>query len=252
MNRTLLPPKPALLPATHTSITAWPKKRKPSATRRRDTSTPHCLYSPINYEAGYAYPLVVWLHGPDSSEWELRQVMSLVSTRNYIGVAPRGTLRSSAAHRRFGWEQTASAVAESCQRVRHCIEIAHNQLNIHENRIFVAGVGVGGTMALRVGMEHPELFAGAISMGGRVPRGGHAFRRINAARSLPLMISVSPSEGEYSREQVMDDLRLLHSGGFSVSLNLYPDGHGLTDVMLADLNCWMMELACPSTVIASR
>lgn len=107
-------------------------------------------------------------------------------------------------------------------------------------------------MALRVGMEHPELFAGAISLGGRVPRGGHAFRRINAARSLPLMISVSPSEGEYSREQVMDDLRLLHSGGFSVSLNLYPDGDGLTDVMLADLNCWMMELACPSSVIASR
>lgn len=105
-------------------------------------------------------------------------------------------------------------------------------------------------MALRVGLEHPELFAGAISLGGRVPRGGHAFRRLNAARSLPLMMSVSPNEGEFTREQVMDDLRLLHSGGFSVSLNLYPDGDSLTDVMLADVNNWVMGLACPSTVVA--
>lgn len=251
MIRTLLPPQPSLLPATHNSITAWPKKRKrPAPLRRQATSIPHCLYSPINYEAGYAYPMIVWLHGPNSSEGELRQVMPLLNSRNYVGVSPRGTVRTCKEERRFGWEQSASAVAESCHRTRQCIEIACNQFNVHDNRIFVAGYGVGGAMALRVGLEHPELFAGAISLGGRVPRGGHAFRRLNAARSLPLMMSVSPNEGEFTREQVMDDLRLLHSGGFSVSLNLYPDGDSLTDVMLADVNNWVMGLACPSTVVA--
>lgn len=251
MNRTLQPVQPSLLPATHNSLTAWPKKRKPvSPLKRRATSTAHCLYSPINYEASYAYPLVVWLHGPNSSEGELRQVMSLVSSRNFVGVAPRGTIRTSQDQRRFGWEQSASAMAEACQRVRQCIEIARNQFKVHEDRIFVAGYGIGGTMAFRVGMEHPELFAGAISLGGRVPRGSHAFRRINASRGLPLMMAVSPTEGEFSEEQVMDDLRLLHSGGFSVSLNLYPEGDTLTDLMLADVNSWIMQLACPSTVIA--
>jgi pimeloyl-ACP methyl ester carboxylesterase len=178
--------------------------------------------------------------------------MPLISTRNFVGIAPRGTLRTNQSERRYGWELTPSAVAEAFQRVRHCIEVAHGQLNIHGKRIFVAGYGEGGTMALRVGMEHPELFAGAISLGGRVPRGGHAFRRINEARRLPLMLSVSPTEERYSKQQVMDDLRLLHSGGFSLSLNLYPEEDVLTDIMLADINSWMMELACPSTVSASR
>ena len=41
----------------------------------RDTA----LFAPIHYEPGYAYPLVVWLHGEGSSERELRQVMPRVS-----------------------------------------------------------------------------------------------------------------------------------------------------------------------------
>ena len=154
----------------------------------------------------------------------------------------------SQVERRYGWEHSASAVAESCQRVRHCIEAASNQLNIHQNRVFVAGYGDGGTMALRVGMEHPELFAGAASLGGRVPRGCHAFRRINAARSLPLMLSVSPVDGEFSKQDVLNDLKLLHSGGFSLALNLYPEGDSLTNLMLSDLNSWMMAIVCPSSV----
>lgn len=251
MNRTLSPSLPALVPSTYASHTAWPRKRKPAPPAcQSESGSHHCLFSPINYEPGYAYPLVVWLHGPESSELELRQVMSLVSTRNYVGVAPRGTLRNS--ERAYSWEQTTSAVAEACQRVRDCLEIARQQFNVHEDRVFVAGYGVGGTMALRVGMEHPELFAGAISLAGRVPRGGNAFRRINVARSLPLMLSVSPTETEFTKQEVMDDLRLLHCGGFTLSLNLYPEGDSLTDEMLVDVNSWMMQLSCPSVVTAAR
>jgi phospholipase/carboxylesterase len=106
-------------------------------------------------------------------------------------------------------------------------------------------------MALRVGMEHPELFAGAISLGGRVPRGDNAFRRINAARRLPLMLAVSPCDASFTGSQVMDDLKLLHSGGFSLDLRLYPEGDSLTDVMLSDLDKWIMGRFCPTAVAAS-
>jgi phospholipase/carboxylesterase len=116
--------------------------------------------------------------------------------------------------------------------------------------VFVAGYGAGGTMALRVGMEHPELFAGAISLGGRVPRGGNAFHRINAARRLPLMLSASTNEASYTNEHMMADVRLLHSGGFALSVTLYPEGEGLTDNMFSDIDVWLMERACPSAVAA--
>lgn len=238
--------KTSLVSNTSQLVKTWPAKRRSGSTGRRDESHPHCLVAPIHYEPGYAYPLVVWLHGDESSELEVRQVMPLLSLRNYVGIAPRGTNRTSQLKRLYSWRQTVDDVADACQRVRHCLELARSQFNIHSQRVFIAGTAAGGTMALRVGMEHPELFAGAISIGGRVPRGGNAFRRINVARHLPLMLSVSPSEEEYSPTEVMDDLRLLHAGGFCLSLRLYPGGESLTDTMFSDMNVWVMEQFCPS------
>lgn len=235
---------------SNTLVAHWPAKRSTALAKQPTDSLHHCLFSPIHYEPNYAYPLVVWLHGPDSSELELRQMMPLVSVRNYVGVAPRGTCRTSQTQRLYSWRQTPSEVADACQRVRDCIEIARESFNIHDDRVFVAGCGTGGTMALRVGMEHPELFAGAISLGGRVPRGGNAFHRLNAARKLPLMISASTDDDAYTNEQVMADVRLLHSGGFSLNVVLYPEGDGLTDSMFSDIDVWLMEHACPSAVVA--
>lgn len=235
---------------SNTLVAHWPARRSTTPARRSAESLPHCLFSPIHYEPNYAYPLLVWLHGPDSSELELRQMMPLVSVRNYVGVAPRGTHRTSKTQRLYSWQQTASDVADACQRVRDSIEIARENFNVHDDRVFVAGYGEGGTMALRVAMEHPELFGGAISLGGRVPRGGNAFHRINEARRLPLMISASPDKDSYTNEQLMADVRLLHSGGFSLNVVLYPEGDGLTDMMFSDIDVWLMERACPSAVAA--
>lgn len=234
-----------------TIVANWSEKRHAAlAPARANESLPHSVFTPIHYEPGYAYPLIVWLHGGDSSELELQQVMPLASVRNFVGIAPRGTRRTNKARRVFTWRQTAGEVADACQQVRQCLEIARSRFNVHPERIFIAGRDDGGTMAMRVGMEHPDLFAGAISLGGRVPRGGNAFRHIKAARQLPLMLSVSPTETGFSDSQVMDDLRLLHSAGFSLSLRLYPEGDVLTDTMFADMNVWLMESFCP-TAIAS-
>lgn len=250
MHRTPLPQQPiSLIPASHLSCHHWISPGTGRITiRATEPSDFPCLFSPIHYEAGYRYPLVVWLHSEHGSEHELRQVMPLLSPRNYVGVAPRGTCRSSKRAISYQWLHCAAGVADACERVRRSIQQASVQFNVHDERIFIAGYGLSGTMALRVALEHPELFAGAISLGGRAPRGLHVFRRLNDARKLPILVSVSPQPGQFTLGDLSDDLRLLHSGGFSVSVQLYPDGDGLTDCMLARCDEWIMERACPGTV----
>lgn len=254
MNRSPLPTQiipPSLAAESNFEFDWQGKTSQASQCRPQLAGVSHCLFAPVHYQQGYRYPLIVWLHGPTSNEQELRDVMPLVSVRNYVAVAPRGTNRVEDTPRAFGWEQTAGSSNEAIQRVRHCIATAQDRFNIHADRIFLAGYGEGGTMALRLGLEHPDEFAGVISLGGPMPTGGRPLKRIAEARKLPLLISVSPDQDRFTLERAMENVRLLHSAGSPLSLRLYPEGESLTTVMLSDVDKWIMQHVCPETVVSS-
>lgn len=250
MNRSPLPTQAILSSLSSKFEFDWQGDREQSTREHsRLTSVSHCLFAPVHYEQGYRYPLVVWLHGPVSNEQELRDVMPLVSVRNYVAVAPRGTDRVAGIPRAFGWNQSAGSIHEAFERVQHCIGTAQERFNIHPDRIFVAGYAEGGTMALRLGLEHPDRFAGAISLSGPLPSGKSPLKRISEARKLPLLMSVSPDPTDFTLERAMENVRLLHTAGSSLSLRLYPEGDGLTTTMLADVDSWVMEQICPEAAV---
>ncbi len=228
------------------------------AAKRRDRTAPSnfSLFAPLHYERRYAYPLLVWLHGEGGNERELRQLMPHVSVRNYVAAAVRGATEVDGSaivrsRRSFTWSQSAASIAESAERVRQCIDLAKQRFNVHLQRVFVAGNGPGGTMALRLALRFPEWFAGAVSLGGPMPTGHAPLSRVKAARALPLMLASCCDSEEYPPARVADDLRLLHSAGFSLALRQYPGEHELTTVMLADMDSWLMQQVCPSAARAA-
>jgi len=251
MNRSPLPVE-AVLPSLSSNCDFdWSSELENSApSNMRSTGVSHCLFAPIHYERGYSYPLIVWLHGPESNEQELRNLMPHVSVRNYVAVAPRGTSQTKSLRGAFDWDQSSRSISEAYESVLHCVDVAKQRFHIHPERVFVAGHAAGGTMALRLGLEHPDQFAGAISLGGPVPTGECPLKRITEARKLPLLLSVSPDQEKYTLDHIMDNVRLLHFAGSSLSLRLYPAGDELTTVMLSDLDNWIMERVCPASVVS--
>ena len=147
--------------------------------------TIHTIFAPLHYEAGYAYPLLVWLHGSGCDERQLLRIMPLVSLRNYVAVAPRGAAippqagaiapqagaTSPLEATAFGWSHDSQDFQEAEQRIFDSIETAFRRFNIHPQRVFLAGFDAGGTMAFRVAMNHPYKFAGIVSLGGCLPTG---------------------------------------------------------------------------------
>lgn len=213
--------------------------------------TPYATFSPIHYEESYAYPLVIWLHGNAGNEQELRRVVPRISMRNYVAIAPRGTDAarpgSPQADRRqsaFAWQQSDEGIEEAEARVFDCVSIATGRFNVHPQRIFLVGVGCGGTMAVRLAWSHPERFAGAASFGGALPEHNRPLRHVNALRRMPCFLATGRTSAAYPEPEVCRDLRLLHSAGCTVALRQYPCGDELTTAMLADLNRWMMEIVC--------
>lgn len=215
----------------------------------QDAKVRHALFSPLHYEHGYAYPLIVWLHGSGGSERQLTRVMPLVSMRNYVGAAPRGTVLENPTQQRptFAWRQSEEHIHLAQQRVAECIAAAQGKFNIAPKRIFIAGFGAGGTMALRIALNAPGQYAGALSIGGPFPVGYHPLWRLKEVRQLPLFMALGNASTAYPESQVCRDLRLFHSAGLSVSLRQYPCGDELTTLMLSDMDRWVMEHVCPST-----
>jgi phospholipase/carboxylesterase len=218
-----------------------------TATRRRTerfSDVPYATFAPIHYEPGYAYPLLVWLHGSASSEQELKQVMPLISMRNYVAVAPRGVCTSELSRGRFGWRQTGDAIEAAQSRISDCITLAEQRFNVNPERIFLVGHGSGATMALRTAWNDPDKFAGVIAINGPLPSRLSPLRRVNELRRVPCLLTTSRDSRAYPSDQVCQDLRLLHVAGCTVALRQYPGGDGLASNMLSDLNRWLMDLVC--------
>jgi len=212
---------------------------------RREAS--HAFFGPLHYEPNYAYPLIVWLHGPGDNESQLQRVMPHVSLRNYVAAGPRGTVALDENHPErtgYRWRQSEDHILLAEQRVLDCIRIARSRYHVAGGRIFLAGLRCGGTMAFRLAMAHPQTFAGVISIGGGFPRGSAPLARLNDARRLPVLLASGRDSVAYPADRVCRDLRLLYSAGMSVHLRSYPLGDDLDTQVLCDVNGWIMEQVC--------
>jgi len=233
---------------------------------RDETSAahPHVLFSPMHYEPGYAYPLFVWLHGNGGDERQIMRLMPLLSMRNYVAVAPQGIAVSESENTkravsldvreiinkgvrlrvRYDWLQSEEAISDAERRVFECISVARQKTNIAGDRIFLAGFGSGGTMALRLGLLNPGSFAGIVSIGGAFPKGDLPFRQWNIARHLPVLLAVGEKSTDFSPADACEALELFHVAGLPVTIREYPCGQEIAPAMLQDVNRWIMELVC--------
>jgi phospholipase/carboxylesterase len=214
---------------------------------------PHTLFAPLHYAPGYAYPLIVWLHGRGGDERQLQRIMPMVSMQNYVAVAPRGIQvdgQQQSPHECCGWLQVDEHIQQAEQRIFDSIELAQRKFHVEPQRVFLTGFDSGGTMALRVAMSHPGRFAGVLSLCGAFPTGGTLFGNLIAARRLGMLLATGRGSKDYPAAQVCEDLRLIHTAGLSVTLREYPCGHELLPQMLADVNRWIMEQINPTPASA--
>jgi phospholipase/carboxylesterase len=223
--------------------------RLPAASRvRRERREPErlasrpdlrqCLLAPLHYERNYAYPLLVWLHDDGGSERELKRIMPLVSLRNYVSLAIRGTEETSGG---FSWSDSPDAVLAAELRVADAVALAKQRFNVHSSRVYLAGQGIGGTLALRLALRCPEHYAGGVSIGGSFPCGQSPLARLAAARASRLLIMHCRDSATYPVDRLCGELALFHAAGMSVTLRQYPCDDELTTQMLHDLDVWLME-----------
>lgn len=212
-----------------------------------EKSKPCSVFVPLHFEKNYSYPLIVWLHSDSDDQSQLKRVMPHISMRNFIGVAPCSTTpvagpKGDTNYVGCTWRQEKSSVFGAVEQIEYCIRRVQNRFKIHRERVFLAGYDAGATMALRIGLLFPELFAGVCALGGGLPQTLTPFVNINQFRGLPLFLSHGRDSEVHSPMNACRDIRLLHAAGMSLTVRQYPCHQELTTQMLGDVNAWMMEI----------
>ena len=205
------------------------------------------LVFPVHYEPTYAYPVILWLHGEGESERSADVALPRISERNYLGVALRGNVTHPTG---YGWSTDPTAQTQTLNEVLRVVSVIGDLFPIHQDRIYLAGVGTGGETALQLFLQSPLHFAGVMSLGGQFGSFAAPLTKFRELRGKRVLLGAKSDAAPAQLTDMVATGRLLYSAGLQVATRVYPsNGVFPTPKVLRDLDHWIM--ASVSTAITS-
>jgi phospholipase/carboxylesterase len=229
-------------------------------------------FIPQRYEPNYAYPLLVLFHGRGGDEQQLIRSMPAMSWRNYVALGLRGPesfprrddlpgfswgpefARPNRAITRTGILESAPEIVQRTllgsapdaidrleDGVFGAVREARRSLHVHSERIFLVGCGEGAAVAYRMGLTHPERFAGVVAINGWLPGNFRPLARLKACRDLRILSVHGEWNDRAPIVRARREVAVLRAAGLRVAFQSYPCSHRLSARMLSDVDSWLIH-----------
>lgn len=150
----------------------------------------YLLQPPPEYHHSRSYPVLFVLHeGGEKPEDMFKRWSSLAAQHGYFLVAPEWA-DSLASNYEYTFDEHRAVVDVLRELRRH--------FQIDSDRVFLFGLGEGAHMAYDVGLSHPDLFAGVLTMGGAP----HYFAKAywQNAQYLPFYVVDGSFDGDTAKD----------------------------------------------------
>jgi phospholipase/carboxylesterase len=231
----------------HTDL-SWRRFRPAEGFYTSEVQSPRRLplrtFLPTGYEPNYPYPLLVFLHGHGGNEEQVLRLAPRLSRRNYICISLRGPQPLGPrqdGQLGYGWGTATASDTLVEDYVLRAVEQTRRSYHVHSERIYLAGVCEGATLAYRLGLTFPERIGGVIALNGSLPPRGSFLLRLPDVRQLRVLIGHGIGHRPVPLATARDDFRLLYTAGLSVVMHTYPAAQRIHPDMLRDVNRWIME-----------
>ncbi len=151
----------------------------------------YCLYLPKSYDKAKASPLVVALHGLNSSPAQIMGypgLVKLAEEHGYVVVSPMG-YNSRGWYGSMGWNMPLNTPANlgelSEKDVMNVLATTRKDVNIDPNRIYLMGHSMGGGGTWHLGLKYPQLWAALAPIAPAIYRSPDALTTI---KSMPVIL----------------------------------------------------------------
>lgn len=201
------------------------------------------LFRPEHYEPGYAYPLIIWLHHDGESEQTLHDILPAISTRNYLGLSFRApAINPQASKAGYYWPDSHLFIQQFTEQIQQTVRELSKVLNIHEQRIYLAGTGVGCSVATRLMLHSGDFYAGAALFRGEFRQSDFQHATCGNLKQKRILLDHSPVPQVDESLNASWFTRMLQSTGVEIqAMNLLKADSNSETKQLATLNRWIME-----------
>ncbi len=224
---------------TYQEVTAAETMSTPLLSRHRSVQ----MITPLHYQPGYQYPLLVWLHSSGHNERQIEQVLPHISTRNYVGVGVRATRATDVRGCGFDWPMGPDAASKACDDVFSAIDEAMTAYTIHPERVILAGYGSGATLACRIAMMQCDRIAGVVRMGGQFADNCGAMKNFKNLRQrrLPMLWLQAINEVDDELLALQRDISVAQLIRSQVEIRQYMGDDVMNTAALKDIDRWCFD-----------
>jgi phospholipase/carboxylesterase len=184
---------------------------------------------------------VVLFHGEGGDEDAAARLIPALSRRNYIAACPRGPIAlAPGANGRlgFGWGEPNRRTDDF---FREILDHAQREYRIHNERVYLVGLGEGAKVAYRLGLAMPGIVAGVVALNGALQTPtARSVARLKSSRQLRVFIGHGSNNPVVPLSSARRAFRLLDAAGADVRLGLFPTTQRIHPDMLRDVNRWIM------------
>jgi len=199
---------------------------------------------PAVYEPRYAYPLILWLCGDDCPATEATTHIAGMSPQNYVGLAVEECIPEMPSSGDVGNDAVVffRRLIDAENRLISAVRAFRRQVNVHTERIFLAGAGDSAATALLMALHQPEWFGGCISVGGAFPPAAQllAQRRPISGRRFWLSASTSRNHRQ-AASTTLHAARQLIASGADVTSRLFDSDRLLGRATLRAIDEWIIS-----------
>ena len=205
---------------------------------------------PDNYEPRYPYPLILWLPDSECDTDEALEHIGHLSPQNYVGLAVEDCIiQDSLSGTAFPHPHSLDSAVDQLRRLVEienriitAVRSFREMINVHTERIFIAGLGKGALTAMLVAIHQPEWFGGCISFCGQYPAAASLFPPRPETRGKRFWLSSPGGRANVAAASATRNAagRLVSSGA-DVTTHIDDSSQHVSPGLLRDLDKWLMH-----------